>query len=264
MIYGLVSHPNSIVKAYSGVRLIGTTNADNQGEFQLDIENSLVDQNTTIDLQAEKASILKTQDRVQPSFFSFLSNLIVVEAREINNNTSEVIKIEPIPVFLAGLVYDHQGQLAPNTTVQLIVPSMNNRVVATATVDSQGYLFVSPQQIPPTTFSLRVIDASGITVNELSTKQFITTNSQFFDDEKINLYDTDIEKIELMAEAPAALLTSQAQYAKAPTPIGSITEEQESQQTLSSSLNYILLTLIIIVVLGILIFFILKLKAKQT
>ncbi len=181
LVYGTVSHPKSIIYAYSGVRLVGQTEADNQGKFDLVIENDSIDQNIPLDIKAKKVSLLAKGK-------SFLSRLVgqVMAAVETE---SQMVQIKPIPTFLIGFIYDKQGQIVPHSKVQIIVPEMNNRIIATVQADENGHVYIPPQLIPPVGYVVKTYDQNGQVASEFTPQEFIETNQKYYSDRKINLYD---------------------------------------------------------------------------
>jgi hypothetical protein len=243
MVYGTVSHPKSLIYAYSGVRAIGYTEADNYGKFDLYIDNSAINQDQDIDIQAKKVNLDKT------------TNTVYAEVDSAQKS------IKPVPSFLIGHLYDKDGRIIPNAQVEIVVPQMNNKTLTTLKSDKNGYLFIPASVVPPTNYKLKISNYAGNLVNELSTDQFINQNKKYLTDNRLNLFDsTTAKKIETDTKFRNNLASQKPNFnSSLPTREDSASDAVEVE---SGSNIFIILTIVIALSLGALALFMYKVKAK--
>jgi hypothetical protein len=244
MVYGTVSHPKSLIYAYSGVRAIGYTEADKNGKFNLYIDNSAINQDQEIDIQAKKVNLDKT-------------------TTSSNSETSSTQRsIKPVPAFLVGHIYDKNGRVIPNAQIEIVVPQMNNKAFTTLKSDSYGHIFIPSSVTPPTNYKLKVSDAQGNFITETDTNQFISQNNSYLNKNRINLYDTaTANKIETDQKFRQSLAAQKPSYSQN---LPSSEEIQDNNQnTNSSSSVFVILTVVIALSLGALSLFMYKIKTNS-
>jgi hypothetical protein len=179
LISGQVSHPRSTVYALNNNRYIASANADLQGVFKMEVDNSLIDKdNEIIALIVEKIPLV-----LQP----LAQN---VQSQAVKTSVSQqAYYVKPIPSFLSGFVFSASVQLIPYSKVNIIIPSMDNVVYSQASTDENGYLFLSEEQLPPFEFVIQTnpeINQQKMTFQTVD--QFKTANRIYLAESNINLY----------------------------------------------------------------------------
>jgi len=169
-ISGLVSHPKSNVNIYSGTRLVGTIGSDEYGNFELLVANNLIDQTLPLEIIAEKVP-LTIPTPVKSSWQK--PSWLVRPALADSATSSEPSIIDPKPNYLVGFVYNKSGQIAPLSTVQIVIPQMNNRLYASIKSDANGFIFIPKQSLPPVEYLLIIKDPTNAIIGKQKSTDFI-------------------------------------------------------------------------------------------
>lgn len=250
LVYGLVTHPQTIIKAYSDERPIGQTNADNTGKFELAINSSLIDPEKPIRLIPEKGS-----------FYALAKNRVGPETR-----------IDPLPSFLEGYIYDKSLQTVENGNVHIVLSGMSNKIAATVKADENGFVRISSLLIPPLPFKIAITDKKGNLVNQMTPKNFISLNKKYLDSNKVNLF-SDLPENAAVVASYSAIITNPNSIVFAQNRIGAIPNNQgektkENQQTRKeaqgNNLVLLFITVIILLMLGGLGIYLFKLRSQHS
>jgi hypothetical protein len=207
MVYGTCSHPGCIVKAYSGGKYIPNTEVTvgTNRQFEMTIDNSLIDQTKPIEIRGEKKPVVTATPTPTSSAIiratDYLLSLVSKNAEAATNTSSNTITLAPIPTYLEGYAYDEKIQAVPNATVLLVIPSMENRIVAKVKADQNGYIYIPASIVPPTSFELVIADKNGTVLNSVSTSTFIEQNKPYYEELQIDVFqnpdkETDLAKAE--------------------------------------------------------------------
>ncbi len=238
-ITGLVSHPKSLIYVYSGTRLVKTVTATDLGTFETTVENSVIDQTLPLDLVAEKVPL---NNPTTPTTVLGLDS----------DNQSEKVQLFPRPNFLIGFVYDQNNRIMPRSTIEVIIPKMNNRLYATAKADDNGFIMIPNQQLPPVDYVLRIKDSDNKAVVSQSVQDFVTLNKVFLDTEKINLLDPETNTVAKVVKNVKTQGISLAQKYALPTLTPTAIPNSSDAKQLPI---YIVLTLMVITAVAVLLIF---------
>lgn len=173
-IIGFVSHPNSIIHIYSDSRQIAEVKANNQGSFEVLIDNKLINQTAGLEIQAEKVDLLTGQ------------------TTKSKNALSQLQKIDPIAPFLIGYVYNPKNSLAKNAKVEIKVPLSSKKPYITTYSNRDGLTYLPSTLIPSIGYQLQI--TTGQKTFQITPQDFIEQNEDFYQATKINVYDTAMEK----------------------------------------------------------------------
>ena len=240
-ISGIVSHPKSLINIYSGTRLVATTTANQKGEFEVLIKNGDIDQTLSLDIVVEKVSLITVGFAVGS-----------VYAEGVNE-----VSLYPQPNFLMGFIYDKNGELKPYSTVDIVIPKMNNRVYTSLRADSNAFIFVPHSLLPPLEYHLVAKSDDQTVLNEQSSFEFIEANRNFLNEEKINLLNPQTETVVAVAKNIKEKGISYSQEFVKPTAV--ITEAVPTTQ---GSSIYVFLTLLVILAVGALIVVLTRFRAR--
>jgi len=256
-ISGLVSHPKSKINIYSGTRLVGTVESDQYGNFEILIANSLIDQTLPLEIIAEKAALIVSQSRKIPLLSKL--NLIIPPVEAQSAIDSEPVKIDPKPNYLVGFVYDQNQKIAPLSTVQVVIPAMDNRLYAAIKADANGFIFIPRQSLPPVEYQLVIRDPSNKIIGRQKSADFINANKNFLEREKVNLLSPQTETV---AKIVDKVKTQGNRYLSTnlPSPTA-ISTNPETEKT-GSPVIYILLTFLVLVAVAILIVTLTKFRKR--
>ena len=244
-ITGLVSHPKSVINIYSGTRLVNTVAASNWGVFEATVENSQIDQTLPLDLVAEKVPLINQTP----------TDVLGLDSQ----NQSEKTQLFPRPNFIIGFIYDQNNRIVPLSTIEITIPKMNNRIYAVAKADSNGFIMIPNQQLPPVDYVLKIKDDANKIVTTQSVQSFVTLNKNFLETEKINLLDPETNSVVKVVKTVKSQGTSFAQKYTLPTSVPTIAETQADTKQLPI---YILLTFLVITAVGILLVFLYRFKSS--
>lgn len=136
---------------------------------------------------------------------------------------------------------------------------MNNRIYAVAKADSNGFIMIPNQQLPPVDYVLKIKDDANKIVTTQSVQSFVTLNKNFLETEKINLLDPETNSVVKVVKTVKSQGTSFAQKYTLPTSVPTIAETQADTKQLPI---YILLTFLVITAVGILLVFLYRFKSS--
>lgn len=254
-ISGVVSHPLSIVNIYTGTRLIGTTIADNKGVFEISINNNLIDQTLPLDIIAEKVILNKTISQSKSGIFDKIIKPVLAETSIV----SPKVSLSPKTSFLIGFVYAKDLRIMPNTTIEIVIPKMDNQIYATVKSDINGFVLIPKTNLPQVDYILRVKNLQNQTINTQTPHEFVTLNKRFLEQEKINLLNPEPENL---GRVVGNIKENGQVYTKKyslPTP----TIVQPSPDDKNVLPIYILLTVVVVIAIGFLILQLNKFKADN-
>lgn len=246
-ISGSVSHPQSIISVYSGSRLVSTITADNNGDFTILIENSVLDQTLPLELIAEKVSLTKSQTLT-----------LETTSSQVLGAKSEAVTLFPQPSFLTGFVYDPSGKIVPFATVEIVIPKMNNQIYRTVRSDTNGFIFIPNSALPPVNYALKIKDQSRQTLATQTVAAFVTLNKSFLEREKVNLLNPQTEHVAKVVQQIKTAGRAYAEKYSQPTPTA-IQSPESQKQALPV---YILLTVMVVIAIAVLIVYLNKFKQK--
>ena len=190
LIRGRVSHPKSLIKVYLSGTLVGQTQADLEGGFNLIIPQNLIENSTNeFKIFAEKTPLFQTakKDLNLGRFLGLFVNQVFAQPLL----TSSPYSLSLVPVRMTGFVFDPYIRVQPNSIVQLTVPSLGGINYSQTVSDENGYINITPQNLPPFEFVLNVTTPDKNNY-QLTIDDFSKTNSVFFEETGENLYNTKI------------------------------------------------------------------------
>jgi len=256
-ISGLVSHPNSLVNVYSGTRLVGSTSSNQFGNFEIAIANDMIDQTLPLEIIAEKVPLITPP--LTRSFWQEMSWLVRPAYAE-TTTTSEPAVINPKPNYLVGFVYDKNGRIAPLSTIEVVIPSMNNRLYASLKSDENGFIFIPKQSLPPVDYQLLIKDPTKALIGEQTSSEFINYNKTFLEKEKVNLLSPQTEEV---AEVIETVRTQGNRYLPVNYPSPTLSQVSATEKKDQSAI-YIILTLLVLLAVSILIVTLTKFKKRYS
>ncbi len=195
--YGTCSHPKCIVRAYSNNKLIPGMEKEvlDDRSFEMEINMNLIDQTLPLEFRGEKKPLtpVATPTPVIQSahpLMQFLNTLMpVAHAQQTSvNQTSNTVRLYPIPNYLEGYVYTKDLRTANNAKINIVIPSMDNRVVVTIQAEPDGFIKIPDSLIPPAQFEIQVLNEQNQIVNSISTNKFVTLNKAYLTRNNINLF----------------------------------------------------------------------------
>lgn len=191
IIEGQSSHPFVLIKAYSvkvnssvgqaepsrtRYRLLKTINADKNGSFKIEINQSNFESNEVFgEIEVQKTDLL-TQSSVSQNFFEKI--LSPVQAAE-----TTTLKFEPIPTYIEGFTYV-SGQVMPSTKVGVYLTFSEKPYYETQS-DEKGYFKISSENLPTMPYKLRYGLAGFQTT--VSTSKFIAQNAKYIGSNNIKV-----------------------------------------------------------------------------
>lgn len=246
VISGIVSHPKSVVTATVNGVAVAQTTASMNGHFQLTIASNQLNADTTsIDLSV-KSSVLTSGQTQQTSNIPY--------------------HVTPVPVQLGGFVYNNQGLAIPNAQVQIMVPALNNTVFTSIVADTDGFISIPENELPPFPYKLQIRDATGNQImSTLSVADFQKINTPYYQETKTNIFKA-LPQQALLKPAPEVVVkikTESARYVRnlaQGTATIQPTVAPVAAPTTNGMVSLLLMTLGMVVMLAGIVFVIFKLK----
>jgi len=176
MVDGSVTHPFAYIKAYCGkgngdpTTLISSSQADKDGNFK-----NIVDQ--------KKCPVGE------------MFNVLVVEKADLSSypfvaqkqsEIAKTYKVNPMLSYLEGYAYNEKGNKIPKAIAGIYLLGGLKPYYQTE-ADENGYFKIDSQHLPLWQYTIKYTDATGQT-NQITTADFIVSNKQLIDSNKINLY----------------------------------------------------------------------------
>lgn len=176
MVDGSVTHPFAYIKAYCGkgdgdpTTLISSSQADKDGNFK-----NIVDQKKCPAGEMFNALVVEKAD---------LSSYPFVAQKQ--SEIAKTYKVNPMLSFLEGYAYDEKRNKIPKAIIGIYLLGGLKPYYQTE-ADENGYFKIDSQHLPLWQYTIKYTDATGQT-NQITTADFIVSNKQLIDSNKINLY----------------------------------------------------------------------------
>ncbi len=248
LVYGLTTHPQTIIKAYSDERALGQTSADRTGKFELAINSSLIGPEKPIRLIPEKGS-----------FYALAKNRVGPEVR-----------IDPLPSFLEGYAYDKSLKAVADANVHIVLTGMDNKIAASVKADENGFVRISNLLIPPLPFKIVITDNQGNLINQMTPRNFISLNKKYLDSNQVDLfsdlsYNNTTASYSAVVANPNSIVFAENRVGGLPD---SKTDKTASEQTSEkenqgNSLALVFITLIILLMLSGLGMYLFRLRSQH-
>lgn len=241
MVDGSVTHPFAYIKAYCGkgngdpTTLISSSQADKDGNFK-----NIVDQKKCP--AGEMFNVLVVE-KADLSSYPF----VVQKQSEI----AKTYKVNPMLSYLEGYAYDEKGNKIPKAIVGIYLLG-GLKPYYQIEADENGYFKIDSQYLPLWQYTIKYTNATGQT-NQITTADFIVSNKQLVDSNKIDLYSPkNIQK-------DGTIKTSIKKDLSNPYPDTSVTPVQKNTDNNASKLLSVVIILFLLIILtGALGFYFLK------
>lgn len=202
-IEGSVSHPLTTVNAKSvkvsvsdptvktPYRTIATTQADKWGNFDLEIDQNILEKTDEYIEIFSDVELVKTPLKVAQSNNNVLHSIAALVGSIIPNVSAQTpgtttLHFEPIPQYLEGYAYGANGKAIPNATVE-VYATMSNKAYSTTKADETGFFKITSEYLPRSEYELRFVTIEG-SVTKVSPSQFIAQNQKTITEKKVDLY----------------------------------------------------------------------------
>lgn len=194
---GRVSHPLAQIKLKTNLsnQLIGETQADNFGLWQIEINNEKLPDNENIVANFEKVDLTQLANK-NKKIDLFKIDLFVRQiidfilkkssAQEPLTKNNQVV-FTPIFSYLDGYAYDSQGKIISNAVV-LIKLKGTTGVYYQTKADEKGYFQIDRDFLPPFEYYLEFRNPlSNQILSSQSTSEFAEKNKDYLVNNEINL-----------------------------------------------------------------------------
>lgn len=254
IVQGRVSHPLTAIKvygkkpvddsknSYNKTRLLLTSNANQQGQFNIKIDLKKLD----------PTEVVGDIDFIKPDYKNLTS-------KTLDETKKATLIVEPILNFVEGIAYDDFGKPLVNATVGVYLNQANKPIYEVKT-DDKGYYKISSEFLPPMSFGLRYSAPSGA-IYSVPAAKFVAQNSKYIEDknEKVYAYsDQNGNTVEAAKNNSQSGLEMSDNNRPAPT-----TQELEEKTGSNNTFMILAVVLVMVGVIGIVLAFYLIKKKEQ-
>lgn len=255
LVKGIVSHPKAMIYAMINNQVVGQTEADYEGNFTLLLNEELIPANAQkYEIIPEKVPLVKTA-----------SPTAILAQEEVEKQLFSLI-----PAVLSGFIFNQDYQILPNTKVESVLEGLTNLAYATVYTNNQGFIAIPYQNLPPSSFLLKVYPANQ-TPFLLTISQFLKLNTVYIEESGINLFNPKIATENLISpsdeiinkvKSTTATRLSGSNIFAIPTPVKPTETPNPTQNT--NLILRIVLALVALILLALLFTVIVKNFKKTT